>query len=357
MRITKTAWDDFFEGSVSPTLFSKRYTANQTFLDTNVYVLNCLFTRCTSPSSGGALYCKSMKCLLIESSSFFSCKASGNNGGAVYFFNSGEGQSVFYKVCGNDCNLDYNSTGNCLGQFVYTYVNNSGLAKNHFNYSSIARCVSENSNSWHTLSLYKGRIFSPSINISMNRCASRSVFFIHPYFDTDFISCSTSYSSFVDNNATLYTCLVLYAYNSKSEIICCNILRNTQVNDTTEGIVRSRGEMTIKDSCILENSGGYIFYTDSLSSITLFNCTVDNTTNNGNLTLQSIAMSRFIHKLDHLSTELCSAEYDSVGPVCKNIIIHYSCKRFFCQPHLSDVFKIISIFIFNFIHPNTTVYS
>jgi hypothetical protein len=144
----KAAWNDYFTGS--PTLQqSNEYGTRQRLSGTNVHILNCLFRSINSGSNGGAVYSyNSVTCLLIESSSFLSCKTSDNNGGVIYFYYSG-GQCVLDKVCGYDCcsNLHY--------EFAYLHLSSDSISlKNYVNYSSIVRCVNENSNSNHVLGLF-----------------------------------------------------------------------------------------------------------------------------------------------------------------------------------------------------------
>jgi hypothetical protein len=111
----RTVWDDYFPGSSPSQKFATtKYTNVQTTSSTNVSVLHCLFSGCTSTSNGGALSCsESVQRLLIESSSFFSCSTSGQYGGAIYFWNTNNGECVLYKVCGNDCILTYTSSSSC----------------------------------------------------------------------------------------------------------------------------------------------------------------------------------------------------------------------------------------------------
>jgi hypothetical protein len=153
----RTAWNDYFTGS--PTLIQTiEYGARQTLSGTSVHVLNCLFRSITSTSTGGALSCTSVTYLLVESTSFSSCSTSSGNGGAIYFSNSG-GQCVLYEVCGYDCCST--NTGSSSGQFVYIVVNNAASSKNYINYSSISRCVNENSGSHHMMYLDCGKICCP----------------------------------------------------------------------------------------------------------------------------------------------------------------------------------------------------
>ena len=158
----RTTWRDFF--NIDNNINSQIFTSRQIPSDSNVYIIDCLFTGCISSGNGGALYCStSVTYFLIESSSFFSCKTSGSNGGAIYFSNANNGQSVFHKVCGNDCCLT--CTSRSEGQFSYTIVKNGTSSKNYVNYSSISRCVNVNSNISEPLCIIHGIICCPSVNI------------------------------------------------------------------------------------------------------------------------------------------------------------------------------------------------
>jgi hypothetical protein len=359
-----TAWSDYFPGTnPTTTLVPKEYTSTETPSVANVYVLNCLFNKCSSSSNGGALSCSSVTYLLVESSSFFSCKTNGGNGGAIYFSNTNSGECVLHNICGNDCSSSSN------GQFEYIYVKDVASGKNYVNYSSIVRCVNENSGTYYTLRIYYGKICCPSVNISMNKCYYRSAISCVPFTDSNSITCTYSYSSFVSNSASVYNCLHFNNPSAKYEMKSCNIIRNSQVS-SSEGIIRLHGSLNIDDSCILENTATYIFNHGSSSVFTLSNCTVDKTTssadqatNTERLIIKNTITKSFILGLNHMSTELCSAEYDSAGtltpvipnPSCNQIIHYYTCKIFFNQPRLRDIISLICVFVYNFIQPYPSV--
>jgi hypothetical protein len=305
------SWNDYFSGtSIETTLSGERKTRRNPSVS-SVYVLNCLFNGCTSGSSGGALYCTSVTSLLIESSSFFSCKTSSSHYGAICFSNSNS-QCVFYCVCGYDCCSIYTS-GNSYYQFAYINVNNGASSNNYINYSSISRCVNEITNSRYILCLNNGKICCPSVNVSMNKCQRYSGITCYPFTDSNSFTFSFSYSSFVDNNAPGDICLLFNREGSKYEMRCCNILRNSQ-GTSSNGIIYAYGNTMIENSCILENTATYVFYlTSSSYSITLSKCTVDETTNNRNLIIQNTITKSFIHGLNHISTQNCNAEHDSIG--------------------------------------------
>jgi hypothetical protein len=348
----RTAWDDFFSGSPTRIQFTE-YRTGQTLSDTSVHVSDCLFRYITSTTDGGALYCNSVQYVLVESCSFFSCKTS-DNAGAIYFENSNNGQCVLNEVCGYDCctTTYYNM------QFGYMYMNNGVTNKNYVNYSSISRCVNEITNAQFTLYLYYGNNCCPSVNSSMNKCHGRSGIYCNPSLDSNFVTCSLSYSTFVDNNSTVYTCISLYMAGAKYEIKSCNILRNT-LGSGSEGIIYTRGITMIQDSCILENKATYIFYASSSYTITLSNCTVDSTSKSGSLTIQNTVTKSFILALNHMSTQNCHSEYDSAGYLTPIIQTPSSSKKqrhcytdqgiFFRFPK-GNFFSLISILIFSFIH-------
>jgi hypothetical protein len=352
------AWSDYFPGTNPTTTFDQqKYTLRQTPSVANVYISRCLFDQITSTSSGGAMHCTAVIYLLIESSSFFSCKTSSSEG-VIYFYNSGSEGCVLHKVCANDC---------CAGsgysnQFGRIEVKNAASSKNYINYSSIARCVNENSGSWRTLYLWNGNICCPSVNISMNKCGYRTGFSCSPFPDSNFVTCSISYSSFTNNIALSYICIYFNNGNAKYEMKCCNILRNTQADLNTEGTFSLHGNMLIKDSCIFENNANYIFYAYSSSyTFTLSNCTIDKITKStASLTIQNTVTKSFIFALNHMSTRNCNAEYDSAGTLTpilqtpsssKKLMYYCTCKIIFNQPNLRDIISIISVFLFNFIHP------
>jgi hypothetical protein len=326
-----TVWEDFFTGTYT-NLQPKEYQERQTPSGTGVYVSNSLFKSITSTDNGGALCCTSATYLLVESSSFFSCKTSSNNGGAIYFSNGG-GQCVLYEVCG------YDSISSCYGQFAYIEVSNAVSSKNYVNYSSITRCVNE-LDVYRTVSLLNGKICCPSVNISMNKCRHRPGIYCQPYSDSGYVTCSLTYSTFADNNATYYMCIRLYTTGAKYEMKSCNVIRNTQVSSNSLGTICTRGYLTIDNSCILGNVAPNIICQESSYTITVSNCTIDTTSNYGNVITQSTVTKSFILALNHMSTRNCYSEYDSDGTLTpiiqtpsssKKQNLCYSHGRFFYQ--------------------------
>jgi hypothetical protein len=355
----RTAWNDYFPGTYSNNFNSETYYSRPTLSGTGIYVSNCLFISIISTSDGGALSCTSTTYLLVESSSFFSCKTSSDDGGALCVRN---GQCVLNKVCGYDCYSTYTSSS--YGQFSYNVLTDAISNKNYINYSSIVRCVTENSNAHYTICHHYGTHCCPSINSSMNKCGGRTGIYCCPYKDTNSVTCTLSHSSFADNNAIGYTCISFCTTGANYEIKSCNILRNTQGSLGSQGTIYTPGNTAIDDSCILENKATYTFYAYSSYIITLSNSTVDSTSKYGSFKIQNTATKSFILALDHISTQNCNSEYDSFGtltpiihssPSSKKRIYLCTCGDNFLQPRLSDVVSLTSILIFNFIHPHTSI--
>ena len=203
MYFHKFSWNDYFTATPVTTIGPGSYNSRQTPSDSNVYVINCLFNSITSGGGGSAIYCTS-NYLLVEFSSFFSCKISTRNyGGAIYFSNTNYGESVLHGVCGYDCN----SAGSTDGQFSCVYVKNAASSKNYVNYSSISRCVNENSGTYKIIRLDYGKICYQSTNVSMNKCYYRSSIYGYPYPDSNSVTCSLLYSTIADNHAIQHNCI------------------------------------------------------------------------------------------------------------------------------------------------------
>jgi hypothetical protein len=356
LRHIRTAWNDYFPSTTTNNLFSQTCTSRQTYSSVSLYVSNCLFKSISSTSTGGALYCNSMTYILVESTSFFSCKTSGQNGGAIY---TSGGQCVLCGVCGYDCCTTYTGSGYSYFHFAWISVNSGSSNKNYFNYSSIVRCV--DLKSYQTLRLNNGNISCPSVNLSMNKCKIRSIF-CDPNSVSNTVTCSFSYSSFTDNSASDYNLFFLWTTGAEFEIKSCNILRNTQGSLNSDGTIYTIGNLMIKDSCILENTANYIFRQgDSNYRITLSSCTVDSTSNGGYFTTLNTITKSFILALNHMSTLNCHSEYDSAGtltPIIKSPssskkpIRLCTCGKIFYQSPLIDFFSLTIILLFNFIHPH-----
>jgi hypothetical protein len=327
----------------------------------NVYVSSSLFSGCISTSDGGAISSTTVKYLLFESTSFFSCSTNNQDGGAIYIKSSNE--IILYEVCGYDCCSTH--TGDGDGQFAYIYTSNAASDKISFNYSSITRCVGWESASWRTLQLFNGKICLLSVNVSMNKCKYETGIICGPYKDSNSVTFSLTYTSFTDNIATGCYIIHLTTSGSMQEIKYCNILRNTQGSLSSGGTIASYGNLMISESCILENKADYIFRQESSYTITVSNCIVDSTSNDGYLTIKDTVTKSFLLALNHMSTQNCHSGYDSVrsltaipptssasptSPTKEKRVYCYTDRIIHYHARISDFFTFICLFIFTFIH-------
>ena len=95
-------------------------------------------------------------------------------------------------------------------------------------------------------------------------------------------------------------------------ISSCNIIKNEQKDVNMHGIIRSDGNLEVKDSCILENIANYMFSQGSSScTITVTNCTLDDdiySKKGSNVTITNRAKKAFQVKLNHLNTGKCEGK-------------------------------------------------
>jgi hypothetical protein len=328
-------WEDFFTGTPIETNKHQQYTSRQNPSNSTVYVSNCLFYNCAASGvNGGALCCTTVNYLLVEYSFFFSCKASISQGGAIYFNNQNSGQCVFYGVCGFGCCCTYHSSS--WGQFSWINTKDDAVSKNYVNYSLIANCINERADSSNTVNHGNGKIYCTSVNISRNKCNSRSVILCYPYSSSSTITCSMMYSSFSDNIAYDYICIWINRVSTKHEMKCCNVIRNTH-SSSSYGLIHAYGNLIIEDSCFIENTATYIFCASSSYMITLSNCTVDKITNTGSLTIQKTVTKSFIHTISYI---FCPTKE----------VIYLACKTNNFKAKISDFFSFNSLFMVTFIH-------
>jgi hypothetical protein len=276
----------------------------------NVYVYDCFFHDISYTSNGASIYCSSsVYKLLIEQSSFISCKTSSGSGGGVYFSCSGNYECVMSKICGfgSSCSSD--------GQFAFISLYNSANYKNHFNDSTITHSLKNGKNQWDSVYLRSDTILFPSNNFTNNECYYCSAFCCDSQRSSTSEMCIITYCSVVNNTANgSNNCIRLYYSGSTHRIDTCNIINNKQTT-TGSGTIYASANVLIKDSCILgNNEGNTVFYVASSScKITVSNCTVDNNRCSGSVIFTKTAERPFIHALSHIVTRKCDSNFDSYG--------------------------------------------
>jgi hypothetical protein len=154
--------------------------------------------------------------------------------------------------------------------------------------------------------------FCSSVNITNNTCYFYTAF---KYYS--FTSSGISYSSIVNNTADGgYCCISFDNIYAKYSVHTCNILSNHQTDDSQYGIIYSFATVLIVNSCILgNNKGNMVFYarigTSSAGNITLSNCTLDNFSFYGSVTINETIKVASINALSHIATQKCDSYFDS----------------------------------------------
>jgi hypothetical protein len=331
-KFIRTSFSDFYgPGQTNIRQYAEsKYGGTINPTDQNVHVHDCFFHFCSSSSSGGALYCSSnVYKLLVEQSSFISCRAS-YGGGGIYFSNQQYGECVMSKICGFNCSLTYSGSSSCWGQFAYISIKNNNITyKNHVNDSSITHSLKNCNDSKYSLRLNFGQILCPSVNITNNVCYCYSALGCQA---TSSGTCCISYSSFVNNTSNEgYICIWLYGSNSPHYIDTCNILNNNQTSSEF-GTIHLYANLFIKDSCILGNNEGKKVFYVSLYKVTISNCTIDDdifskTRYYGPVTVNKTIKRTFINGLSHIVTQKCDSYFDSYGTLTVNPCGPCECSR------------------------------
>jgi hypothetical protein len=236
--------------------------------------------------------------MLIESTTFINSQTS-SYGGAIYF--SSSGQFVMAKVCGYGC-----KSTSTQYQFDHVQVTNSISSKNEIHDSAI--CYTTQKSYDYETCHRNGKIIVRQTNFSHNSCDEIASIESAPSSNGDSVSSSFSYSTFANSLSVTGSCLFLsssYSY----EIDSCNIISNSS---PSSGAINIHGNLYLKNSCILNNSGTYVIRNSGGKSVTLTNCTIDITNKNyGTVQFVSTPKTSFINKLKHIETAFCYAKYDS----------------------------------------------
>jgi hypothetical protein len=309
-NLLKGSFEDVYGKGLNPTHYTRieyggtRLTPNAN----NVYVYDCFFHDISYSSNGGAINCgSSVYKLLIEQSSFISCKTSGSYGGGVYFEYTGNYECVMSKICAFGC-----SCGS-FGTFAFIRLYNSADHKNHFNDSTVTHSLKDGKSQYDSIYICSDIILVPSNNFTNNECCYSPAFCCDSTKSSTSETCWITYCSVVNNTANGGSqCIRFYRSGSTHLIDACNIINNKQTSSSS-GTIYASTNIIIKDSCIIgNNEGKTVFYTSSYK-ITVSNCTVDNNRYSGSVIFTKTAERSFIHALSHIVTRICDSNFDSYG--------------------------------------------
>jgi hypothetical protein len=261
---TNSQFSDVFGSSSNLETYSEQQRKGSTTAyvpsKSDVYISNCLFETCTSSTYGGAVSSSSTSVnrMMIEGSTFTSCKTTNTRGGGIYFYNTNNGECVIFHTCCFDCSSKYSGTSyNTVGQYAFIQTkSNDASFKNEVNESTITGIKKESAVPYYALELAYSNIICSSVNITNNECYYYPALRCYPAVKTDIITCFIIYTSIVNNSAKGgYGCILLNT-DSTQIISTSNIINNKQ-DSSSYATILTYGNLCINESCIIGNNEGY----------------------------------------------------------------------------------------------------
>ena len=288
-----------------------------------IYIYDCFFHDISSHFHPAIYYLSGGK-MLVELSTFMNC-TSRTSAGCIY---QSDGHFVMNKCCSIRCYIAQKS--NAWGQFASTYLS-SGNKNNVLDSSiSLSYNVDSDSPSFEaTLWLQGGNIIAKTVNLSKNKCQWNTAIVSQPSLSG---TCSISFSSFNGNEATdVFDSIIYFAASSVTNIMTsCNVINNIQKSTTTNGMICTNDQLTIKSCCIINNATPILFEgyqsSDYNGVIRILNCTIkeeDIKKISGSVITNCESwkpISSFINAIKCTKDgEFCQASYDAVGMLSPNV--------------------------------------
>jgi len=253
---------------------SESIDQGRSYLDMNIYISNCFFSRyLTYSGNGGVIHVYGGDYSMnINYSMLYNCVSS-NYGGAIYFSSS---NSLVRMICANSCSAS---------QFHFAYLWDSQV--NQVDYLSVSNCT-HFASGVNTICLSTGNQSVDKTNSSMNTAKQVSGIII--WSPSSFTS---SFCTFSNNKASEGICLYIYSTPGTILMTYFNIVHN---NSPVYGVVLVNGEGSRKMIyCIFHNNSNYLFcvygvplevshsFMDHLESSFFNNIAVSTEINNSNI--------------------------------------------------------------------------
>ena len=264
----------------------------RSYVDKNIDISNCYFSRVLSISEDGGVICvyEDFFSMNIEYSMFYHCVSS-SDGGAIYFSSS---NASIRMICANSCAASY-------GHFACFYL----TQMNQVEYLSILNC-SQTTSSYYSFLLQKGDQRVVNTNSSMNKAIWVSGIRINN--SSSFIS---SHCTFSDNLVSDKVELFFYSYSEKNNISYTNIVQNLS---PSSGVVFITGAGTLKMMyCIFKNNQNYLFCVDS-GSIEVIHSFIDHSSSSFSTsttvltTTNNSFTNRVTYQLEFFNSLHCNAD-------------------------------------------------
>jgi len=212
----------------------------RSYVDKNINISNCFFSRSSSYSGNGGVICVSVSsCSMnVIYSIFYNCVCSGL-GGAIYFISS---NSYLRMICANSCSSGYSS--------YYRFAGLSTLQVNQVEHLSLSNC-SHTKSGYYPIYLSSGNQRVDNTNSSMNNaCMCSGIRIYSPssftsshctfsnnkvsdsiciYFSSSSVTISMSYANIVHNNNPIQYYGVVYVDGAGSRKMMYCIFKNNQI--------------------------------------------------------------------------------------------------------------------------------
>jgi len=222
---------------------SESISQGRSYVDKNINISNCFFTRYSSYSGdGGVIYVNvGSYSMNVNYSIFYNCVCS-DWGGAIYFFSS---NSYLRMICANSCSCGATYTGH--------FAILSASQVNQVEYLSVSNC-SHTTSGYYSIELYTGNQRVDNTNSSMNNAELVSGIDI-----SSPSSFTSSHCTFSNNKVSHSICIHFYSTSGTISMSYANIVHNNSPSQYN-GVVYVNGAGSRKMMyCIFKNNENTLF--------------------------------------------------------------------------------------------------
>jgi len=214
----------------------------RSYVDKNINISNCFFSRSSSYSGNGGVICvTASSCSMnVNYSMFYNCVSS-SWGGAICFSSS---NSSLRMICANSCSASY---------YHFAYLSASQV--NQVEYLSVSNC-SHTTSGINSIRLYYGDQRVDNTNSSMNNAIQISGICI--YSPSSFTS---SHCTFSNNKVFNSICIYFYSTSGTLSMSYANIVHNNSPSQYGVVTVWEAGSRKMM-YCIFKNNQNTLFCVD-----------------------------------------------------------------------------------------------
>jgi len=215
----------------------------RSYVDKNIDISNCFFSRSSSYSGdGGVIYVSASSCSMnINYSMFYNCDCSSyGGGGAIYFISS---NSSLRMICANSCSCG----ASYVGHFAYVVASQV----NQVEYLSVSNC-SHTTSGYYPICFESGNQRVDNTNSSMN-----NAYWVSGFGISSPSSFTSSHCTFSNNKVSEWICIWFYSDSGTISMSYANIVHN---NSPYNGVVYVWGAGSRKMMyCIFKNNQNTLF--------------------------------------------------------------------------------------------------